>query len=109
MNETLKKSEVLRNKKEISSLFENGDWTRGRYVNIVSMPSEERRILFAVSRNIRGAVKRNRAKRYLREAYRLQKNSFSPSRIYALVFVRTPETTSLKQIKADILTQLKHD
>lgn len=109
MNETLKKSEILKNKKEISNLFENGEWKRGRYVNVVSLPAEERRVLFTVARHIHGAVRRNRGKRYLRESYRLQKNYFSPNRIYGLVLRQFPETKTLHMIKADILPQLHHD
>lgn len=109
MNEKLKKSEILKNKKEISSLFENGEWRRGRYVNMVSLPAEERRVLFTVARHIRSAVKRNRGKRYLRESYRLQKNQFSTDRIYGLILKQFPETKPLSLIKADIYTQLQDD
>ncbi len=109
MNACLKKSEILKDKKKISCLFEKGEWSKGQYLNIVSQPAKKRQLLFTSIRHIKGAVNRNRAKRYLRESYRRNKNYFSPERIYALVLKRFPESNTLQSIENDIRKQLQHD
>ena len=50
--------------------------------------AEPRRAGFAVSRQVRGAVQRNRARRRLREAYRATRES-APARV-ALVVIGRP-------------------
>ncbi len=109
MKLSLKKSEILSNKKDISRLFENGEWNNGRYVNIVSLPAETRQVLFATARNIKGAVRRNRGKRYLKECYRNNKEWFSSLYIYGLILRKLPEQYPLDAIREDIQTQLQHD
>ncbi len=109
MKLTLKKSEVLKNKKEISSLFENGKWNKGRYVNIVSCPAEDRKVLFATARHLKGAVTRNRGKRYLRECYRNHKEWFSSLHMYGLILKKIPDDRPLEKILTDLQVQLHHD
>ncbi|MCK4812958.1 MAG: ribonuclease P protein component [Candidatus Marinimicrobia bacterium] len=109
MKPSLKKSEILSNKKDISRLFENGEWNNGRYVNIVSLPAETRQVLFATARNIKGAVRRNKGKRYLKECYRNNKEWFSSLCIYGLILRKLPEQHPLDAIRIDIQTQLQHD
>jgi ribonuclease P protein component len=106
MRSSLKKSEILRERKEISRLFENGEWDKGRFINIVTLPADERRVLFAIARHIKGAVIRNRGKRYLRECYRNNKEWFSSLRIYGLILKRMPRHHPLDAIRADLQTQL---
>lgn len=107
MNSSLKKSEILREKKEISSLFDNGEWNKGRFVNIVSLPAENRRVLFAIARHLKGAVLRNRGKRYLRECYRNNKEWFSSSCIYGIILKKMPQYDELTAIGTDIKTLLQ--
>ncbi len=109
MRSSLKKSEILREKKEISSLFDNGEWNKGRFVNIVKLPSENRRVLFATARHLKGAVLRNRGKRYLKECYRNNKEWFSSLCIYGLILKRMPKYVPLKAIQEDIQALLQDD
>jgi ribonuclease P protein component len=109
MNRSLKKSEILSDKKEISRLFDKGQWSKGRYVNIVSLPAEERRVLFATARHLKGAVLRNRGKRYLKECYRNDKEWFSSLSIYGLILKKLPDIHPLDHIRADIQKQLEND
>ena len=99
----------MREKKEISSLFDNGEWNKGRFVNIVSLPAENRRVLFAIARHLKGAVVRNRGKRYLRECYRNNKEWFSSLRIYAIILKRMPSQHPVDAIRADLQDLLKND
>lgn len=102
MSLTLKKSEILREKKEISSLFDNGEWNKGRFVNIVILPAENRRVLFAIARHFKGAVLRNRGKRYLKECYRSNKEWFSSLCIYGIILKKMPKYDPLNAIRDDI-------
>jgi ribonuclease P protein component len=73
---TLTKSEIIRSSHEISSIFESGRFLRGRFFDLIWVMDGCRQVAFAVSKRIRTAVARNRIKRRLREAYRLEKSGF---------------------------------
>lgn len=75
------KQEKLKQKKEISLLFEKGKWKTCGNLRIISLnPSSEMqgpKVGVSVSkRYFKKAVDRNRIKRLLRESYRLNKPNF---------------------------------
>ena len=78
MSFSLKKHEILRSKKNIKELFENGSsfFLYPFKVHYLPNPdSPNTQVLFSVSkRNFKKAVDRNLLRRRLREAYRLNKN-----------------------------------
>jgi ribonuclease P protein component len=80
---SLRKHEILRKKLPISLLFKSGKSMKGEFLRIVyaSLQLENKcfqpfpAILFAVSKKtVPSAVERNRVKRMMREAYRLEKS-----------------------------------
>lgn len=75
---TFSKNEILRKKKDIKELFENGSSFFMHPFKILYLPrntQEHHQVIFTVSRRtFRKAVDRNLVKRRLREAYRLNKN-----------------------------------
>lgn len=79
---TLTKEERLFSRKAIEELFNGGHQSVSVYpIRAVFMPKEQSgvRIMVSVSkRYFKRAVKRNRIKRQLREAYRLQKDLLLP-------------------------------
>ena len=79
---TLGKEERLCSRKAIEELFSGGHQSVSAYpIRAVFMPREQSgvRIMVSVSkRYFKHAVKRNRIKRQLREAYRLQKELLLP-------------------------------
>lgn len=107
-NSSLKKSEILRDKQEISRLFDNGEWNKGRFVNVVHLSSDKRKVLFATARHFKGAVLRNRGKRYLRECYRNNKEWFSSLCIYGLILKKIPRHEPLKAIGDDLQSILQN-
>ncbi len=109
MRSSLKKSEILRDKQEISLLFDKGEWSKGRFVNLVSFSADERRVLFATARHFKSAVLRNRGKRYLRECYRNNKEWFSSLRIYGLILKKIPKYHPLDAIQEDLQSLLQND
>lgn len=78
MNFRFPKSEKLKSRKAIKLLFEEGKSVSKFPVKVFYLPAENSETTqagFAVpKRNFKNAVDRNRIKRRLREAYRLQKH-----------------------------------
>ncbi|WP_292003215.1 ribonuclease P protein component [Chlorobium sp.] len=83
---SLRKHEILRKKQQISELFRSRKKLKGEYVRVVYSFAESGRssgeaqlaALFAVSRKtVHDAVRRNRIKRLMREAYRQEKGVLS--------------------------------
>jgi ribonuclease P protein component len=64
--------ERLRAQKEINQLFREGAAYHGKLVVLILRQPKEgpRKVLFVASRRVGNAVRRNRAKRVMREAYR---------------------------------------
>ena len=72
---SLSKAERLRSRKLIGELFSKGKNFSIHPLRVAYLPSAQLQAGFGVStRNFKKATDRNRIKRLLREAYRLQKN-----------------------------------
>lgn len=90
---SLRKYEILRRKKVITGLFETGEsvkvsFLRARFAILEEMPQHKGlpRVMFAVSKRVvKHASKRNRIKRLLREAYRLEKAIFLQERFRSIL------------------------
>lgn len=74
---TLPKKEIIKKSKEITEIIKNSNSTTGNLVKIYFRILPERdiitRVAFAVSKKVKPVVLKNRAKRLLREVYRLNK------------------------------------
>ncbi|MFQ5897147.1 MAG: ribonuclease P protein component [Candidatus Methylomirabilia bacterium] len=86
----LPRSERLRRPGEFRAVFQDRRRTeRPSLVVLWRLNDDPRRIGFAVSRQVRGAVRRNRARRRLREAYRRSRQAL-PSRVQLVCVAREP-------------------
>ena len=74
---TLKRAEILKSSSEIRWLFKHGRRRKFGNITFIYLASETRKTGFIASRKIGGATKRNKAKRILREAFRMKKEYFS--------------------------------
>ncbi len=82
---TFRKPERICNQNQIDKLFKEGKWIRVSSFRLLALESESNRqtqvqILIAVpKKSLRRAVDRNRMKRLIREAYRLNKQRLTDS------------------------------
>jgi ribonuclease P protein component len=72
----LTKNEIIRRPQIISEIFQSERFQRGHWLDIAFAGGTNRQVVFAATKRIRKAVERNRIKRLLREAYRLEKENF---------------------------------
>lgn len=91
-------------------MFERGRrLERPAFVLLWSLTPRMQKVGFTVSRQIRGAVRRNRARRRLREAYR-SRNTAQPIDTSMILIARSPALTgpfpALVQAVDDVLRQL---
>ena len=87
MNTKFPKTEKLKSRKIIGSLFKEGKSITKFPIKVLYLSSEksETQVTFAVpKRNFKLAVTRNRIKRQMREAYRLQKGIIATSEVEKL-------------------------
>jgi len=73
----LAKRQVLKSAAQFDRIFTTGRRYNSQHLLIILQDAPEQRVGFAVSKRIRGAVPRNRAKRRLRELYRLNRDRLS--------------------------------
>lgn len=76
IRQTLKKSEIIRNKDEISLLFNKGKRIHLAGVTLYLLPANQTRACFIIKKDVGNAVIRNRYKRWLREIFRKHKDWF---------------------------------
>ena len=95
MRETFKKKERLKSRKLIRALFEKGQSIkkfplRLIFLKINASQTATSQVSFAVSkRNFKKAVTRNRIKRMIREAYRLEKKCGGNDSNFSYAFMIT--------------------
>ena len=96
----------LKKEKDFSLVFNKGKRLFSRDLTMVSFPSKEIKVGFAVSKKHGGSVQRNRIKRLLRESFR----SFYPEigKNFFFVFIpKVQEEYTLKMFKDSMEYLLK--
>lgn len=85
--QTLGKHERIRKRKQYVIIYQQGKRSYSENFTAVVCQNQlgTKRLGIAVSKKVGGAVKRNRAKRLIREFFRLNKLKFSASRDFVIV------------------------
>ena len=81
----LKKRQIIKKSEAFEEIFRVGQRYNSKHLSIFIKDSDKTEFAFAVSKKIRGAVKRNRAKRRLREILRLNQKSFPEKKQFLLL------------------------
>tara|TARA_B110000003_G_C16419872_1_gene445790 strand:+ start:80 stop:433 length:354 start_codon:yes stop_codon:yes gene_type:complete len=113
LSATFPKQQRLKSKKDIKMLFEEGKTVTKYPIKLLWLPlgQQETKAGFAVAkRNFRSAVTRNKIKRLMREAYRLQKQEIQgkEKKTFTLLFIYIgKEVAGFKTIDSSLLATLK--
>jgi ribonuclease P protein component len=75
--QTLPRELILKKKSDIERVFKLGKRFTTQCLSIYVFPSERTRVAFLVNKKIGKAHQRNRMKRLVREAYRLNRSEFT--------------------------------
>jgi ribonuclease P protein component len=85
------KSRRLRRRAEFQQVFDNGQRMRGRFLTLLVTPSRynQPRLGIVASKKLGDSVRRNRAKRLIREVFRHTPNPAALDRVDIVVIPRT--------------------
>ncbi|MCX7886995.1 MAG: ribonuclease P protein component [Verrucomicrobiae bacterium] len=102
---TFPKTERLHYGWQFRLVYERGLCARGRLLVLYGLvvPGEPRRVGIVASRRVGNAVARNRARRLLREAYRVNKHRLLPNLQMVLVARSAIVACKLSEVEADLL------
>lgn len=104
-NQTLPKSERLQHGYQFRHVYEQGRKLTGRFVVLYVLydPSGPRALGVVTSRKVGGAVVRNRARRLMRETYRLHKQELKTNLQIVMIARTAILGKRLSDVEADVL------
>jgi len=98
----LHKKEILRRAEDFTALFTKGSRWKGSALRFFYLPSDCRQVGFSVSKKrIKKAVTRNRVKRWMREAYRRNKQGMEGLQ---LIVQANREPTGYSEVEKEFIS-----
>ncbi len=94
----LRKNQIIHKSHDFNKIFQKGGRLNSSHILLLFLESEQRKFGFAVSQKIKGAVKRNHAKRRLREVVRLNQHKLPEN--FNVILVAKP---GIERAKFEIL------
>lgn len=107
---TLSRDERLRKRSEIDRVFRKGRATAGKWMRVHVLENNLAWSRLAVSvpgRKVGGAVRRNRWKRLVREAFRLNKHALGPGLDIVVVPVCPPEGLKRQDVDGALVSLVR--
>lgn len=103
------KQNVLRKKEDFSKIYNKGKSVGDRYVVIFYRKNgrSESRIAFLASKKVGNAVKRNRARRLMKESYRQLSNKLEKGYDYIFIARNTIEKKKCGEVKRSMESAIK--
>ncbi len=101
---TLRRADKVCRRQDYSAAFRQGRRIYTRYFSIIVCPNDlgKPRVGIAISRRMKGAARRNRVKRLVREFFRLHKGSFSPLNDYIFSVKSLPPELTYRDVEHDL-------
>ena len=99
----LPKSNILKRKKLFRQLFESGERIHGSIGQLISIPSDNKKVAFVVGKRVGSSVMRNLLKRRMREFYRNHKDLFPENRVIVLQLFQQDTIPDYHSIKSEFL------
>ena len=110
MNESITPKERIRKQREFSLIYKKGNRYRGKYFITIYLPNDggHSRVAVVAGKKIGNAVKRNKAKRWIRALYRRNKNLLKES--IDLIFIARENITKAprKDLQKDYIKAIEH-
>jgi len=105
---TLPRTRRIGPKSEIDRIFRRGHSFAGRILRVHILPNgrPESRLAISAPRKVGGAVQRNRWKRLIREAFRLNRNAIGPGFDLAVVPQVSPDGVMRPDVEDALLSAL---
>jgi ribonuclease P protein component len=106
---TIRRADFLRRGAEFARVREDGRKTVGRYTVVTILPAPDARTrvgVIASKRFDRKAVVRNRARRLMKEGFRLIRNGISPPVWVVIVARRHLVRATLKEVQGELMRAL---
>lgn len=103
------KPNILRNQKDFNTLYNKGKSVGGRYVVLFYRKNGKSytRKAFLASKKVGNAVRRNRARRLMKESYRLIEGNLKPGYDIILIARNTINNTKCADVKKSIEAAMK--
>ena len=92
---------------EISEVLEKGKFIQGQLINLYYLPFSEEKTAFLVTKRIKGAVKRNRVKRHIREAWRLRSEHLKKKAGVCIVAKQSAEKAKFNNLSKELNLLIK--
>jgi ribonuclease P protein component len=103
----LDKRIIIKSSRDFDSIFRWGKRASSEHLLILFREAKQTRFGFTVSKEIKGAVKRNRAKRRLKEIVRLSQDKMPSKREYVFLAKAGVESSHFASLENEFLELLK--
>jgi len=110
MNESIRSKEKIKKKKEFLFTYKKGNRYKGKYFIAIYLTSDRKysRVAVVASKKIGNAVKRNKAKRWIRALFRRNKNLLKNSTDLIFIARKSIVEASWKNLRNDYIKALEY-